>query len=146
DEFGTGYSSLAYLQRFPVDTIKVDRGLVQRSGAGEGAGSAIVRSVVAPSHELGKKVVAEGIEEPDEVVFLRSIGCEYGQGFYYGDPMPADEVVSLLRIIAESERKIEARNLFKPKAKKERKKAAEAGQKAAKPGANKTTLAATAKD
>lgn len=123
DEFGTGYSSLAYLQRFPVDTIKVDRALVQHSGAGEGAGSAIVRSVVALSHELGKKVVAQGIEEPDEVVFLRSIGCEYGQGFYYGDPMTAEDVVALLRIIAESERKIEARNLFRPKAKKERKKA-----------------------
>lgn len=145
DDFGTGYSSLAYLQRFPVDTIKVDRGLVQRSGAGEGAGSAIVRSVVALSHELGKKVVAEGIEEPDEVVFLRSIGCEYGQGFYYGDPMPADEVVSLLRIIAESERKIEARNLFKPKAKKERKKAV-ASAEHQKPATQKSATSVAAKD
>lgn len=136
DEFGTGYSSLAYLQRLPVDTIKIDRGLMQRSGAGEGKDSSIVRSIVALSHELGKKVVAEGIEEPDDVVFLRSIGCEYGQGFYYGDPMPADEVVELLNIIAKSERKIEARSLFKPmtKSRKERKKAsvsAEMDEKAA---------------
>jgi len=142
DEFGAGYSSLAYLQRFPVDSVKVDRGLVQRSGAGEGAGGAIVRSVVALAHELGKKVVAQGIEEPDEVVFLRSIGCEYGQGFYYGDPMPAEDVVALLRIIAESERKLEARNLFKPKSKpkKDRKKAdageADAAQPAQSNGAD----------
>ncbi|MCV0369146.1 EAL domain-containing protein [Filomicrobium sp.] len=149
DEFGTGYSSFAYLQRFPVDTIKIDGGLVQNGGGSEGTGSAIVRSIVALSHELGKKVVAEGIEEPDDVVFLRSIGCEYGQGFYYGDPMPADDVIALLRIIAKSERKIEARNLFKPKSKskKDRKKASvhvEAAPKAPKPSSPKKTAVVAA--
>ena len=149
DEFGTGYSSFAYLQRFPVDTIKIDGGLVPKSGGSEGTGSAIVRSIVALSHELGKKVVAEGIEEPDDVVFLRSIGCEYGQGFYYGDPMPADDVIALLRIIAKSERKIEARNLFKSKSKskKDRKKTpvhVEAAPKAPKPSSPKKTAPVSA--
>src|SRR5262249_7492093 len=71
DDFGTGYSSLSYLQRFPFDTIKIDRDLVQSGGA-EGAGSAIVRSIVALGHEIGKKIVAEGVEASDDVSFLRS--------------------------------------------------------------------------
>ncbi len=67
DDFGTGYSSLAYLQRFPFDTIKIDRALVQSSGSSTGPGSAIVRSIVALGHELGKKIVAEGVETPEDV-------------------------------------------------------------------------------
>ena len=70
DDFGTGYSSLAYLQRFPFDTIKIDRELVRSSDSASGA--AIMRSIVALSHELAKKVVAEGVESADEAVFLRT--------------------------------------------------------------------------
>lgn len=118
DDFGTGYSSLAYLQRFPFNTIKIDRALVQASGSGDGAGSTIVRSMVALAHELGKTVVAEGVERPDDVGFLRSIGCEYAQGFYYGEPMRDRDVIQLLRIVRKTERKLEGRGLFRSKAKK----------------------------
>lgn len=118
DDFGTGYSSLAYLQRFPFDTIKIDRAIVQSSGSGDSAGAAIVRSMVALGHELGKKLVAEGVEEQQDVAFLRSLGCEYAQGFYYGEAMPEREVVNLLRIISKSERKLKARGFFRTTAKR----------------------------
>lgn len=119
DDFGTGYSSLAYLQRFPFDTIKIDRQFMASDvDQGEGsAGPAIVRSVVALAHELGKTVVAEGVEDPDEVSFLRAIGCEYAQGFYYGEPMSKKDVVQLLRIVRRSERKLEGQGLFRLKRK-----------------------------
>ena len=116
DDFGTGYSSLAYLQRFSFDTIKIDRSIVSSSSS-NAAGSAIVRSIVALSHELGKKVVAEGVEGSEDVGFLRSISCEYAQGFYYGEPMPAREVLQLLKVIRKSERKLQRRGFFRTKIK-----------------------------
>jgi diguanylate cyclase (GGDEF)-like protein len=116
DDFGTGYSSLAYLQRFPFDTIKIDRDIVQ-AGSADGAGAAIVRSIVALAHELGKRVVAEGVEAGDDVAFLRTIACEYAQGFYYGEPMPEREVTALLKMIRKSERKLQRRGFFRTKPK-----------------------------
>lgn len=112
DDFGTGYSSLAYLERFPFDTIKIDRDLVQSTTGGEGSGSVIVRSIVAMAKELDKKVVAEGVESSGDVGFLRSIGCQYAQGFYYGEPMADRDVTDLLKIVRKSERKLERRGLF----------------------------------
>jgi len=117
DDFGTGYSSLAYLQRFPFDTIKVDRALVQASGDSGGAGSAIVRSIVALGHELGKGVVAEGVETAEDVAFLRSISCQYAQGFYYGEPMSDRDVLQLLKMVRAAESKLRPRGLFRNKAK-----------------------------
>ncbi len=117
DDFGTGYSSLAYLQRFPFDTIKIDRALVQASGSSNGAGSAIVRSIVALGHELGKKVVAEGVETPEDAGFLRSIGCQYAQGFYYGEPMSDRDVLQLLKMVRSAEHKLRPRGFFRAKAK-----------------------------
>jgi diguanylate cyclase (GGDEF)-like protein len=99
DDFGTGYSSLSYLHRFPCDTIKVDRSLVRDSGL-DGSTPLILRSVIALSHELGKEVVAEGVETQADAAYLRSIGCEYGQGYYYGEPMAAKDVASLLSALA----------------------------------------------
>ncbi len=117
DDFGTGYSSLAYLQRFPFDTIKIDKALVQSSGASNGAGSAIVRSIVALAHELGKKVVAEGVETPEDAGYLRSIGCQYAQGFYYGEPMSDRDVLQLLKMVRKAEHKLRPRGFFRAKAK-----------------------------
>jgi len=127
DDFGTGYSSLAYLQRFPFDTIKIDKALVQQRGASNGAGSAIVRSIVALGHELGKKVVAEGVEMPEDVSFLRSIGCQYAQGFYYGEPMSDRDVLQLLKMVRTAESKLRPRGFFRAKTKAKQKE-----QKAAK--------------
>ncbi|MGI9411015.1 MAG: EAL domain-containing protein [Hyphomicrobiaceae bacterium] len=120
DDFGSGYSSLTYLQRFPFDTIKIDRDLVQATSNDE-QGSTIVRSIVALAHELGKKVVAEGVEMPQDVGFLRSIGCEYAQGFYYGEPMGEREVSELLKIVRKSERKLQRRGFFRTKTVPDRK-------------------------
>lgn len=122
DDFGTGYSSLAYLQRLPCDTIKLDRELVKSVGGGHEAAATIVRAMVALAHELGKKVIAEGIETPEDVVFLRSIGCEYGQGYFYGEPMSDRDVIDLLRIIRKSERKLQTHGFFKTKQRQSRKK------------------------
>jgi len=108
DDFGTGYSSLSYLHRFPVDTIKVDRSLVRDSGL-NGSTPLILKSIIALAHELGKEVVAEGIETERDAAYLRSIGCEFGQGYYYGEPMSAKDVASLLAALA-SQRKKKSRS------------------------------------
>ena len=121
DDFGTGYSSLAYLQRFPFDIIKVDRGLIREAGGGGGSATVIVRSIVALAEELDKKVVAEGIETPEDASFLRSIGCEYGQGYYYGEPVSDREVIDLLRLVKKTDRNVERRWGFGANAKRNRK-------------------------
>jgi diguanylate cyclase (GGDEF)-like protein/PAS domain S-box-containing protein len=105
DDFGTGYSSLSYLNQFAFDTVKVDRSFLQASEE-NGTGSVILRSVVALSHELGKNVVVEGVESEDDVSFLRSIGCEYGQGIYYGEPMSDREALQLIKVARRAERRL----------------------------------------
>src|SRR5690606_811235 len=105
DDFGTGYSSLAYLQRFPFDTLKIDTALVQAGTESDGGG-AIVRAIVLLAHELGHKVVAEGVEAPEDAAFLRALGCEYAQGFYYGQPMSEHDALQLIRLVAKSEKKM----------------------------------------
>ncbi len=85
DDFGTGYSSLAYLRRFPVDLLKVDRSFV--SGVNGGTGdAAIVRGVIDLAHRLGLAAVAEGVESADQVATLRDLGCERAQGYLLGRP------------------------------------------------------------
>jgi diguanylate cyclase (GGDEF)-like protein/PAS domain S-box-containing protein len=96
DDFGTGYSSLSYLRRFPIDVLKVDRSFV--SGLpGNGGDAAIVRTVVGLARALGLSVVAEGIETPGQLEVLCALGCDHGQGFLFGGPMPAEAADALVR-------------------------------------------------
>jgi len=88
DDFGTGYSSLAYLKRLPVDELKVDRAFV-RHIARDSHDLAIVRSTIGLTHDLGLKVVAEGIEDQDAWDRLNGLGCATAQGFYICRPLPA---------------------------------------------------------
>ncbi len=91
DDFGTGYSSLSYLRRFPVDVVKIDRSFV--IGIGEDpAADAIVAAVINLSHALGLLVVAEGVENEDQLVAVRALGCDRAQGFYWSPPVPAEEL------------------------------------------------------
>lgn len=113
DGFGAGFSGLAYLGHLPFDTVKLDRALVQAAGGGETGSASIVRSLVAMSLELGKKVVADGVEDPEAVAFLRGIGCVFAQGFYYGDPMPDREVLQLLKLVRKAERSMQPHGMFR---------------------------------
>ena len=95
DDFGTGYSSLAYLQRFPVDALKVDKVFVDRLGA-PGGDTAIVEAVVNLARTLGLGVVAEGVETAAQAARLVALGCGMGQGYYFSQPLPAEEIPALL--------------------------------------------------
>jgi diguanylate cyclase (GGDEF)-like protein/PAS domain S-box-containing protein len=94
DDFGTGHSSLAYLQRFPFDTIKIDQSFVRTTS--RGTRPVILRSIIAMAHDLGMEVVAEGAETDSDAVELYQLGCEYAQGFAFGEPMNADAARDLL--------------------------------------------------
>jgi diguanylate cyclase (GGDEF)-like protein/PAS domain S-box-containing protein len=95
DDFGTGYSSLAYLRRFPVDTLKIDRSFVERLGE-EADDAALANTIVQLGRSLGMSTVAEGIEEYGQLAALREMGCDYAQGFYFSRPVPAAEAGRLL--------------------------------------------------
>jgi diguanylate cyclase (GGDEF)-like protein/PAS domain S-box-containing protein len=96
DDFGTGYSSLSYLHRFPTDSVKIDRSFISQMGP-RARDASIVRTIVDLAHDLGMKVVAEGIETEAQASALRGMRCEYGQGFLFSRAVPAEEATRLLR-------------------------------------------------
>ena len=92
DDFGTGYSSFAYLKRFAVDSLKIDRTFV---GIEHDENVAIARSIISVAHTLGLPVTAEGIETPAQGEIMADLGCDRLQGFHYGRPLPAEEFEAL---------------------------------------------------
>jgi EAL domain-containing protein (putative c-di-GMP-specific phosphodiesterase class I) len=95
DDFGTGYSSLAYLQRFPIDALKIDRSFVSDITS-DLDDATIIRAVIGMAHNLGLRVVAEGVENEAQLSFLVANGCDEMQGFYYSPPLAGDESLALL--------------------------------------------------
>jgi len=95
DDFGTGYSSLAYLHRFPVDVLKIDKVFIDRFTHG-GSDAALGRGIVALADSLGLRCVAEGIEHAEQAAQLRAAGCGFGQGFYFAKPLGADEAITVV--------------------------------------------------
>jgi EAL domain-containing protein (putative c-di-GMP-specific phosphodiesterase class I) len=91
DDFGTGFSSLAHLRRFPVDVLKVDGTFVAGLGR-EPQDASIAAAVISLAHALGLKTVAEGVETEQQLAILEDLGCDLGQGYLFGRPLPPDEV------------------------------------------------------
>jgi len=95
DDFGTGYSSLSYLHYLPIDTLKIDRSFVSNMEV-HSKNVTLVKSIVTLAHSLGLDVIAEGVETPKQMAILRSLGCEYGQGYLFYRPMDPEAIDFLL--------------------------------------------------
>ena len=96
DDFGTGYSSLAYLKRFPVGSVKIDKSFIDDI-PGDPNDSAIVRAIIVMARTLGMKVVAEGVETRSQLATLEEFGCDAYQGYFFSKPIPADDFIALAR-------------------------------------------------
>ncbi len=96
DDFGTGYSSLNHLKRFPIDTVKIDRGFIKNVN-NDFSDAAIVTAILDISHKMGLTVIAEGIETKDQLKFVDDLECEEIQGYLFSRPLPADEITAILK-------------------------------------------------
>jgi EAL domain-containing protein (putative c-di-GMP-specific phosphodiesterase class I) len=95
DDFGTGYSSLSYLKRFPVDYVKIDQAFIR--GLGEGTeDAAIIQAIISMAHSLNLQVVAEGVENQEQLEFLQEHGCDEVQGYLISRPVEAGDLVGVL--------------------------------------------------
>ncbi|MEO0988522.1 MAG: EAL domain-containing protein, partial [Cyanobacteria bacterium J06639_14] len=95
DDFGTGYSSLSYLHRFPTDTLKIDRSFVSRM-ENSSEDREIVHTIIELGHKLDMNLVAEGVSSSKQLALLKEANCQFGQGYYFSKPLPADEADILL--------------------------------------------------
>jgi EAL domain-containing protein (putative c-di-GMP-specific phosphodiesterase class I) len=95
DDFGTGYSSISYLKRLPVSTLKIDQSFIRDISA-DRSDKVLVESMTNMGRLLGLKVVAEGVEEAEQLDLIREFGCDEYQGYYFSRPIPADEFCKLL--------------------------------------------------
>ena len=95
DDYGTGYSTLSYIKNFPVDNLKIDRGFIQNIVADSGD-QAIVSSTIVLAHKHGLSVVAEGVEDDQQLALLQNMGCDEIQGYYFSRPIPANDFAKLL--------------------------------------------------
>ncbi|KPN98070.1 bifunctional diguanylate cyclase/phosphodiesterase [Lysinibacillus sp. ZYM-1] len=95
DDFGTGYSSLSYLVRFPLDCLKIDRSFIQHIGSLDEK-QAVVDAIIQMSHRLKMKVVAEGVEQAQQVDILRKMNCDIIQGYYYSKPLPLNDIIEFM--------------------------------------------------
>ena len=109
DDFGTGYSSLAYIERFPLDSLKIDRsfvqtiGKIQRNGKAKKERSVIMQAVQTLGQGLGIEITAEGIETPEQLAELRDMGCAVGQGFFFAKPLSSVLLTTMLRERSDAE-------------------------------------------
>ena len=94
DDFGTGYSSLSYLRRFPIDTLKIDQSFVRQIDTKDGV--SMVKAIIDLGHNLGMRIIAEGVETELEATMLEGMGCERAQGYYFSRPVPPEKIASLL--------------------------------------------------
>lgn len=97
DDFGTGYSSLSYLKRFPIDTLKIDQSFV-RDITTDPDDAAITSAIIAMAHTLKLEVVGEGVEAPEQLAFLKELGCDRMQGYFFSRPIPAEDIPRLLHV------------------------------------------------
>ncbi len=95
DDFGTGYSSLSYLHRFPIDVLKIDREFMSTMNANKNY-AGVVHTVVVLAHNLNMEVIVEGVETRDQLAQLIALDCDKAQGFYFSEPLPADQTRQLL--------------------------------------------------
>src|SRR5690606_28818757 len=95
DDFGTGYSSLSYLQHLPFDVVKIDRAFVKDLRPGHDRGTRIVDAIVRLAHGLCARVVAEGVDRPEQLEVLRQLGCDSAQGYLLGRAMPPADMKAL---------------------------------------------------
>lgn len=97
DDFGTGYSSMSYLKKYDIDFLKIDQSFV-RDMATDPTSQTIVETIIVMAHKLGLEVIAEGIETPEQREWLQAVGCEFGQGFHFSEPVPLSRFEALLGI------------------------------------------------
>lgn len=102
DDFGTGYSSLAYLQKFPISELKIDKSFIHNLDRNS-TNFPIVSATITMAHDLGITVVAEGVENEDEINLLKEMGCDFAQGFYYSEPIELEDLMEYVKVSEENE-------------------------------------------